>query len=167
MKNYVIGILLVAILVLSSIIFKNEMSPSPRNKFPVLAEFMRGDVEVPLFLYVFFSKNNCIDCLGIIETLGRLPSHFVVIGLVPQSQLENEKELREITGAAFPLISAAKYKKYIPWYTPTIIGVSPERDILFVLPGVPGEKEYLLHFLDSLYERVYPIFLEKKISQKK
>jgi hypothetical protein len=166
MKNYVIGTLAVIILVLTSIIIKNEMSPSPRNKFPLPEESMRGNAEVPLFLFVFFSKSNCIECLEIIKTLNRLPAHFIVIGLVPQSQLDNEKELREITGAAFPLMSNARYKKYIPWYGPSIMGVSPSGNILFVLPGVPGEKQYLLRFLDSLYEKVYPIFLEKKILKK-
>jgi hypothetical protein len=164
MKNYIIGALLVIILILSSIIYKNEVSP--RCKFPVPEQSHRTDVKVPLFLYVFFSKNNCTDCLEIIEVLNRLPSHFIVTGFVPRSQLANEKEVRGITGAAFPLRSAVNYKKYIPWYTPTIIGVSPVGDILFELPGVPGEKEYLVRFLNSLYEKVYPILLEKKMSPK-
>ncbi|NIN20888.1 MAG: hypothetical protein GTN82_23350 [Candidatus Aminicenantes bacterium] len=127
---------------------------------------MDKEVEVTLFLYVFFTKRNCIDCLEIMDALNNLPPQFVVFGIVPERELKDEKELRRKTGAAFPLVSAVKYKKYIPWYTPTIIGVSPKGDIIFVLPGVPGEKEYLLNFLDSLYMKVYPILLEEKLSKR-
>ncbi len=168
MRNYVIGLLVVAILVMGSIIYKNETSP--RNRFPALEEGIvgnAGDVEVPLFLYVFFHKKNCHDCLEIIEVLNNLPPQFIVIGLVPESELKDEKELRQVIGAAFPLISAVKYKKFIPFYTPTIIGVSPERDILFILPGVPGESAYLKTFLDSLYAKLHPIFLKDKIKHYK
>ncbi len=165
MKNYVIGTLAVVILVLASIIYKNETSP--RKRFPVLeeTETRGGDVEVPLFLYVFFTKRNCQDCLEVMDILNNLPPHFIVTGVVPKHDLKDENELRHITGAAFPLISAAKHRKYIPWYAPTIIGVSPARDIIFALPGVPGEKTYLETFLDSLYNKVYPVFLEEKVSQ--
>ncbi|NIR04015.1 MAG: hypothetical protein GTN82_01150 [Candidatus Aminicenantes bacterium] len=165
MKNYIIGTLAVVILVLASIIYKNELSPSPRNRFPVSEETKSVDaeIEVPLYLYVFFTKRNCIDCLEIIGALNNLPPQFKVFGIVLEHELKDEKELRRLTGAAFPLMSASKYKKYIPWYTPSITGVSPTGDILFVLPGVPGEKEYLSNFLDSLYAKVYPIFLKVKI----
>jgi hypothetical protein len=167
MKNYIIGTLAVIILVLASIIYKSEISPSPHNRFPVSEETKSVDteVEVPLILYVFFSKKNCIDCLEIIAALNNLPPQFAVFGLVPEHELKDEKDLRRITGAAFPLMSYTKYKKYIPWYTPSIIGVSPTGDIIFVLPGVPGGKVYLLNFLDSLYGKVYPIFLKEKISK--
>lgn len=163
MKNYVIGTLAVIILVLASIIYKIETSP--RNQFPVLEETqIRGnDVKVPLFLYVFFSKTNCRDCMEVIEVLNDLPPHFVVSGVVPADELKEEKELRRITGAAFPLLNLAKYKKYIPWYAPTIVGVSPKGEILFVLPGVPGGKTYLQNFLDSLYGKLYPVFLKEKL----
>lgn len=169
MKNYIIGTLTVIILVLASIIYKNEISPSLRNRFPVSEETksVETKVEVPLLLYVFFSKRNCIDCLEIIDALNNLPPQFVVFGIVPEHELKEEKELRRLTGAAFHLLSASNYKKYIPWYTPSILGVSPEGDILFVLPGVPGEKEYLLNFLDSLYGKIYPIFDEKRTSKEK
>jgi len=103
------------------------------------------------------------DCLEIIEVLNNLPPHFVVIGLVPPNELKEEKELRSITGASFPLRDAAKYKKYIPFYAPSIIGVSPKGYIIFTLPGVPGEKAYLENFLNSIYGRLYPIFVNQNV----
>lgn len=165
MKNYVIGTLGVVILVLSSILYKNETSRGYR--FPASNETDRVDIEFPLYLYVFFSKNNCNDCLGFIEILNKLPPQFVVTGIVPEKELKDEMELRRTTGAEFPLISASKYRKFFPFFSPTIIGVSPKGGIIFILPGVPGEKSYLKNFLNSTYNKLYPIFLEEKITESK
>lgn len=166
MKNYIIGTLIAIILVMASIIYKSQFSPSPRNQFPTTGDMRKNaDAEVPLSLYVFFSKQNCTDCLDIIDVLNELPPHMTVLGLVPDHELKDETELREKTGAAFPLVSDFKYKKYIPWFSPAIVGVSPQGDVVFVLPGVPGEKEYLQKFIDSLYEKLYPLFLKAKIDQ--
>jgi glutaredoxin len=164
MKNYFIAGLAVIILVLSSLLYKQNKTSTP-NRFPAWEEAAGSETEVPLLLYVFFSKRNCIDCMEVIRTLNDLPPHFVVRGIVPKSELENEKELRQITGAEFPLVPISdKYRRFVPWYTPMIIGVSPVKgEIIFSLPGVPGEKEYLVNFLDSLYSKLYPIFLKEKL----
>ena len=165
MKNYIIGVLVVIIVVLSSLLYKQDKTTVPK-RFPALEEAKKGDVEVPLILYVFFSKRNCLDCMEVIRTLNHLPPHFVVRGIVPKKELEDEKELRAITGAEFPLMTAEKYRKYLPWYTPCIIGVSPiDGRIIFSLPGVPGEKEYLENFLESIYSKLYPIFVEQKLQK--
>jgi len=162
MKNYIIGVLVVIIVILSSLLYKQDKISVPK-RFPALEEAKAGDVEVPLILYVFFSKRNCVDCMEGIQTLNNLPPHFIVRGIVPKKELADEKELRAITGAEFPLMTAEKYRDYIPWYTPSIIGVSPiDGEIIFTLPGVPGEKEYLVNFLESLYSKLYPIFAEQK-----
>lgn len=166
MKNYVIGTLAVIILVLSSLLYKESRTPVTPT-FPLVETSKKIDVEVPFFLYVFFKKNNCRDCMEFIEVLNELPAHFIVTGIVPENELKEEIELREITGAKFHLISSKKFKKNIPWYTPTTIGVSPNGDLVFTLPGVPGEKEYLKTFLESLYGKLYPIWLEEKISKAK
>lgn len=163
MKNYIIGTLIVIILVLSSIIYKNEKARGYR--FPALNETESKEVEVPLYLYVFFSKKNCTDCFLFIKKLNKLPPQFIVAGIVPEAELNDEMGLRQITGAEFPLSSVSKYKKYIPLYTPTTIGVSPRGDIIFILPGVPGEESYLENFLNSLYNKLYPLFLNEKMSQ--
>jgi hypothetical protein len=162
MKNYIIGVLVVIIVVLSSLFYKQNKTSVPK-RFPALEEAKTGDAEVPLILYVFFSKRNCLDCMEVMEVLNKLPPHFIVRGIVPGKELEDEKELRGITGAEFPLMSVSEYKKYIPWYGPSIIGVSPiDGRIIFTLPGVPGEKEYLENFLESLYSKLYPLFVEQK-----
>lgn len=160
LKNYVIGTLFVAILILVSIMIKNDRSlgiPFPVHKD---AKVRAAGIEIPLFLYVFFSQRNCHDCLEVVQVLNDLPPRFIVTGVVPESELKDEKKLRTRTGAAFPLIPFSQFsKKYIPWYAPTIIGVSQNGKIIFSIPGVPGEKEYLITFLESLYEKTYPYFL--------
>ena len=163
MKNYIIAVLLVIILVLASLLYK-ECKTSVPKRFPVGEEAVKTKADVPLILYAFFTKRNCTDCLQVIQVLNDLPPHFVVLGIVPRNDLENEKELREISGAAFPLVSISnKSRRFVPWYTPAIIGVSPiNGQVIFTIPGVPGEKKYLADFLQSLYEKLYPIFLEQK-----
>ena len=165
MKKYIIAVLMVIILVLASLLYKQSKTLAPK-KFPVLEEISGNRVEVPLILYVFFTKKSCSDCLEVIRVLNDLPPHFIVRGIVPANELADEKDLRRITGATFPLLSHIKYKRFIPWYKPSIVGVSPNTgDIIFTLPGVPGGKEYLVDFLESLYGNLYHIFLKEKTQE--
>jgi len=166
---YIIGTLAVAILVLSSIVYKNNNTPTAAEVFPIpeaTKQRVEKDVEVPMYLFVFMSKRNCHDCLEVVKELNDLPPQFIVTGIVPHDQLDTEKEVRMITGAEFPLLSLKDFKKYEPWYTPSIIGTSYKGTILFSMPGVPNEKEYVKKFLDSLYGKLFPIFLEEMYPQK-
>jgi hypothetical protein len=163
LKKYIIGTLVVSVLMMASIMYKNSRSLG--IPFPVHEEAKQraSNIDIPLFLYVFFSQRNCRDCLEVIKVLNNLPSHFIVTGVVPEKELKEKKDLKAVTGAAFPLICLSEFsKKHLPWYAPTIIGVSPNGKIIFSLPGVPGEKEYLRTFLDSLYGKIYPYFLNDK-----
>jgi hypothetical protein len=167
MKNYVIGTLIVALVVLFSIVYKDKKTTI--TVFPIQeeAKVRAHGIDVPFFLYIFFSKKNCSTCLEIIHTLNSLPPQFIVSGLVAENELKEEKELRAISGAVFPLLGFNDYKKYLPWYTPTIFGVSPNGKILFTLPAVPNQKDYLEKFLNELYSRLYPTFLEEKFAHQK
>jgi len=89
-----------------------------------------------------------------------LPKQFKVFGIIPEDELLSEKELKHKTGANFELISMKEFKKFIPLYAPTLIGVSRNRNIYFVLPGVPYAKEYLEQFLIDFYYKAYPLILE-------
>jgi hypothetical protein len=170
MKKYVIGAVVAMIIMAASFIYKYEKSrpdTPTQGLFPISQEErQRAKADVPMFLYVFLSQHNCHDCLQIIDTLNSLPPYFVVTGIAPYKELQNEKEFRAITGAAFPLVPVTKYKKFTPWYAPSIVGVSPYGDILFVLPGVPGEKDYLLQFLLNMYGKIYPVFYEQMANDK-
>lgn len=165
MKNYIIGALAVIILVLVSIIYKNEVSP--KNTFPVSKTELEKDVKAPIFLYVFFSRNDCLDCQRFIRILNDLPPDFVKIGIVPEDELKDEKELRALTGATFPLRSSRKYKKYGPYFSPAVVGVSPAGHVVFSIPGVPGAEEHLKVFLDTLYEKRFREVSSKEIKEEK
>ena len=166
MKNYIIGVLVVIILVLSSLLYRQNQTTIPK-RFPPLKEAATAKTEVPLVLYIFFKKNNCRDCLEVMQSLNDLPPHFLVVGIVPQKDLEDEKELRSITGAEFPIRGPAGLERYVPWYTPSIVGASPVTgEIIFTLPGVPGSKQYVFNFLESLYEKAYPVFLQEREANK-
>lgn len=163
MKNYIIGTLIVAVLVLSSIIYKNGRGVG--IPFPVeeQARQRATDIEVPFYIYIFFSQRNCHDCLEVVQVLNGLPPHFIVTGVAPDHEIQTEKELRAVTGADFPLIALSGFsKKHLPSYAPTMVGVSHKGKVMFTLPGVPGEKEYLRIFLESFYAKMYPRFLEEK-----
>jgi hypothetical protein len=161
MKNYVIIFLAVCLIVSVSLIFKNERK-RVFNDFPEPTVERAQEIEGPLNLYLFFSKNNCSDCLEIIEVLNTLPKQFNVCGIVPDDELSQEKQLREKSGALFPLIGARSYTKFSPNYWPTLIGTSKSSKILFLLPGVPNEKKYLEEFLNSFFDRVYPLLVEEE-----
>ena len=164
MKNYIIGIMAVIILFLVSVIYKNTSPGQAGTTFPVLEETRERvpkDVTVPLYLYVFFSSRNCYDCLQVVRELNDLEPHFIVTGVVTEDELKDEKKIRSITGVTFPLVSINKYNKFLPWYTPSIIGVSPNGVILFNLPGVPQQEENIGKFLHSLYGKVYFMLLRK------
>jgi hypothetical protein len=159
MKNYIIGLLLVIILVFASLFYK-EKTRLRYAAFPIVET--KGSDSVNLHLYVFFSKQNCIPCLDYIKELNELPQEIKVVGVVPDFELKDEAILRELTGATFPLIGNSRFKNFIPLYSPTTVGVSTKGEIYFVLPGVPGEKEYIESFLMNLYYKLQRIFVNKK-----
>ncbi len=154
MNKYIIAVLLTGILVLGSFLFRANRRPVYTG-FPVHEEAAKNNDAPILNLYLFFSKNDCISCIEIIQVLNKLPAQYKVVGFVPEAQLKDEDEIKRKTGAAFELRSRSRYKKYIPYYTPTIIGVSQKGTIFFILPGVPDEIEYLEKFLDSFYIKNY------------
>ena len=152
MRNYIITFLAICVVVVLSFMYKNSQAP-------VLGEFPMEHIlkneknqEPRLFLFIFFSKHNCPTCMEAIEVLNGLPPQFMVTGIVPGDELENETDLRNTTGATFKLVSFKRsYNRFIPHYTPTIFGVAGNGKILFVLPGVAGAKSYLYDFLTNFY----------------
>jgi len=164
MKNYLIGILLVAILFLGSLVYK-EQNTKVCQHFPVPEGLKKKSAEnIPLYLFLFFSKNDCSSCLQeVIGILNRLPAQFCVAGVVPREELKDEKELRRLIGVSFPLYSYREFKKYLPWYTPTLFGVSPGGKIIFVLPGIPGQISNLRNTFDSIYRKLSPSLEKERI----
>jgi hypothetical protein len=152
MKNSIIGFLAICVIVVLSFMYKASHSPI-LGKFPVENELKNIPTdELPLLIYIFFSRHNCPNCLEAIHVLNELPPPFFVTGIVPGEELKNEDELRKTTGAAFNLVGFNEsYKKFTPHYMPTVFGVGRDGQILFILPGIPGEKKYLHEFLINFY----------------
>ena len=159
MKNYIIGLLMVIIMVFASLFYR-EKTRLRYNAFPIVET--KANDSANLHLYVFFSKQNCAPCLEYIKELNALPQEIKVFGVVPDFELKDELILRELTGAKFSLIPNSRFKGFIPIYSPTTVGVSTKGEIYFVLPGVPGEKEYIENFLMNLYYKLQRIFMNKK-----
>jgi hypothetical protein len=153
-KNYIIALLAVVILFLGSIIYKQQ-NMMVWHHFPIPENIKSKSADKPIYLFLFFSKNDCLPCLvEMVEILDTLPLEFCAAGIAPGDELKNEPELRRLTGASFPLYSYQKYKKYLPWHTPTLFGVSPSGKIIFVIPGIQGQKFNLRNFLNSIYGKL-------------
>lgn len=158
MKKYYILLLGVTILVGASFIYKiNQRSIYSIFEFETIKD--EDNIENPLYLYLFFSKENCKSCLEIIMILNKLSKPYKVVGVVPDNELSEEHELRSSTGAIFDIIGSGRFKKIQPLYTPTVIGVSKNKKIYFILPAVPGEEYYIEKFLREFYDRAYPLIL--------
>jgi len=163
MKNCIIGVLLVCILVILSFMYKSSKTPI-LGKFPIENKKLHHNAGgPPLYIYIFFRKHNCPTCLEAIQVLNELPSQFIVTGIVKSKELKNEVELREVTGATFDLIAYKdSYKRFVPNYYPTIFGVGGNGKIFFVLPAIPGEKEYLEEFLIVFYNQNLSLLMPEK-----
>lgn len=146
--------------VIFSFMYKDARSPV-LGKFPIdIPPQENVSDDPPLFLCFFFSRHHCPVCLEAIEILNQLPQQFVVTGIVPVGELKNEADFRNATGAVFNLVSFKEsYRRFTPHYAPAIFGVKSNGDILFVLPGVPGEKEYLYDFLINFYSKSIEILI--------
>lgn len=145
---------------LGSIIYKQQ-NTMVCHHFPVPENLKKNSADVPFYLFLFFSKKNCMPCLvEIVGVLNRFPSQFCAAGIAPAEELKDETELRRLIGASFPLYSDQEFTKYLPWHTPTLFGVSPSGKIIFVLPGIQGQRDYLdlEKSLLSIYGKLYPTF---------
>ncbi|MCK5056794.1 MAG: hypothetical protein KAT34_09080 [Candidatus Aminicenantes bacterium] len=142
---------------LGSLVYKQQ-NMMVCHHFPVPENLKEDSTEDFLYIFLFFSKGNCISCVvEIIEILNALPSQkFRIFGIVPEEELiKDEASLRRTTGAVFPLFASNKYKQYLPSYTPTIFGVSPSGKIILVLPGINDQSIYLKGILSSLYWKLH------------
>lgn len=136
----------VIILYLSSIIYRERVTPVTAH-FPVkrLGEDFRSEIKLNLIL--FFSMKNCPPCLKVIDFLNKTPDGVRVAGIVPEKEMQLLNEIRQTTGAGFPIYSFKRWRRYHPIYAPTLFGVGPDGNIYFILPCVGLEENYLSGYL--------------------
>lgn len=162
-RNYVIGLLMVVILVLGSFVYK-QRNTMVCYHFPIPGNLKTKSIDPPFYLFLFFSKHDCPSCLDeMVKVLNKLTPPFCPAGIVPGEELKDERELRRLKGVSFPLYSFREFKKYLPVYTPTLFGVSPSGKVIFVLPGVPGQKSDLKNTLESISGKLYLSFKKENI----
>lgn len=157
MKKYFITSGIILVLLAVSFIYKATLSNNIFKDFPYdIAEENTGQ-EKKFLIFLFFNKNTCKSCLEVIKVLNELPEFFKVYGVVPGSELKNEMELRTQTGASFDLLRIKNFRKYRPFYLPSLIGVF-ERKIYFLIPSASGTKDNFYNLLMAFYYAATPLF---------
>ena len=134
-------------------------------EFPINRISSEDEGVIPFYLFFYFHSHDCPQCLKVITILNNLPRHFQIKGLVPEDEIRNVAIIKEMTGAIFELASIEKYKKFIPLISPALIGVSKEGAVLFILPAIPDQEEYLLDFLESFYYNRISVGIESYMEQ--
>jgi hypothetical protein len=140
------------ILFLSSLIYREKVTPITVN-FPIKQLEQESSAKIELNLILFFSLKNCPPCLRVIDILNNHPEGSRVIGIVPEKELPLLDEIRQATGARFPIYSARKLRKYWPVYAPTLYGIGPDGTIYFMLPCLGMEEAYLQEYLSKFMQR--------------
>ncbi len=156
MRKLLVILVGVITLYLSSIIYRERVTPVTTN-FPVklLGEELRGEAKLNLIL--FFSMKNCPPCLRVIDLLNKPADGVRVVGIVPEKEMQLLDEIRQTTGADFPIYSFKRWKRYGPIYAPTLFGVGPDGIIYFMLPCVGLEEIYLPGYLAEFMRKAHPL----------
>ncbi len=152
MKKFWFTLAVVIILFLSSLIYREKVTPITIN-FPIRQLEQISSAETELNLILFFSLKNCPPCLRVIDFLNNPPGGTRVIGVVPEKELPLLDEIRQTSGARFPIYSSRKLRKYCPIYAPTLYGVGPDGTIYFRLPCIGTEEAYLPGYLSEFMRK--------------
>ncbi|HAV41805.1 MAG TPA: hypothetical protein DCW97_05280 [Acidobacteria bacterium] len=151
----------VVILFLSSLIYREKVTPITTN-FPIGQLEQESSSEIKLNLILFFSIKNCFPCLKVIEILNNPPDGMRVIGIVPERELPSLCQIRQITGARFPIYSSTRLRKYCPIYAPTLYGIGPDGTIYFMLSCVGIEETYLRGYLSEFMQKASYLLIEQR-----
>lgn len=160
MKNYIIVFLIVCLIVSFGFNYRiYKENKAVLHQFPKQLLTGGQKIEAPVYLFLFFSKYTCRDCMNSFEFLNRMGPPFVVTGITPDEELKDEKSLRESTGITFKLDRYSRYEKYLPFYGPSLMGVTAKGRILFLFPGLPEQAQWLKSYLEAFYIRAYRILM--------
>lgn len=146
MKKLIIIFVAVFIIYLISIIYRERERPITTD-FPLERLGEESDSGVKLYLILYFSMKNCQPCLKVVDFLNDPPEGVKVIGIVPDEEIQLTNEIRQATGAKFPLYRLKQWIRYDPIYAPTLYGVGRDANIYFMIPCVGLEEIYLSGYL--------------------
>lgn len=154
MRNLVYAFLIVVILYLTSVIYRDHVTPILID-FPVEELETSYQKEVNLYLVLFFSMKNCPPCVQqVVNCLNEVPENVQVIGIINEEELNFVDEIRAITGAKFQIKNLKKWKKYRPNYAPTLYGIGPDGKVYFILACTALEEINLRAYIDEFMRKV-------------
>lgn len=153
MRKLLIILVGVIVLYLSSVIYREKTTPITAN-FPLERLGKEFRCKIKLNLILFFSMKNCLPCLKVIDFLNEPPEGVRVVGILPEKEIQLLNEIRQSTGAGFPIYSFKSWKRYAPIYAPTLYGVGPDGNIYFMLPCIGIEEVYLPGYISEFMRKV-------------
>jgi len=163
MKRLIYFLAAVIVLYLISAIYRYQVTPILIN-FPVDELGIIPKKEVRLNLVLFFSRKNCPPCVQhIINYLNEAPESIQVVGIVKEEEIKFLDEIRETTGAKFPIKSIKKWKKYRPNYAPTLYGVGSDGKIYFVIACTALEENYWRAYVDEFMRKAEYLLLKPSL----
>lgn len=152
MKGYLAGVLALCVMALASMLYKQGRA----NVFAGFEKVSAQAGDPTLYLYGFFSSESCAPCAELIGVLNNLPEEFRVTGIVPRAEAARIELLKEEYQIRFPVLSSARFRRYRPFVTPSIIGASRGGRILFVLPCATLGPEEIRMFLIDFQVKLAP-----------
>ncbi len=148
----------VTILYLISVIYRVQVTPVLSN-FPVDKLEKISESEPKLNLVLFFSKKTCWPCLQpVVNFLNEPPEYVQVLGIVRNEDMKFLDDIRNTTGARFPIKGFKRWKKYRPNYAPTLYGIGPDGKIYFIIACTGLEESYLRSYVDEFRYKVDYLF---------
>lgn len=156
MKNYLIATLIAIIIFMGTFIFRIQ-NTMVLKQFPVPAiEKVNDSTEPTLFLFLFFSKKGCKDCSDkVVRLLNGLTDMFLITGVIPEDELENQQEIRNEKGITFQLHGFGRYRNYLPPKIPTLICVNSSGEVIFIRPVFKEQTKELESLLAKVYGNRY------------
>jgi hypothetical protein len=153
MRKLLVALACVIILFLISVIYRERVTPV-LSSFPVEELGDGSKSEVILNLLLFFSRKSCPPCLQqVINYLNQPPQNVRVVGIVRDEEMKFLDDIKQTTGARFPVMSLKRWKRYRPNYAPTLYGVGPDGKVYFVLVCTGLEETYLGAYIDEFMRK--------------
>jgi len=152
MNKYLVISIIVILLLFVSYLYKHS-SESIFSSFPNTFIRSNHSASAPLYLFFVFTRNTCPPCMDIVELLNRLDEHFIVTGIIPEKDIELKDSLISEYNIKFNVVSLKGKKRILPYFNPTIMGVTKSRKILFAIPCVAGMNSFFEIYLNDFYRR--------------
>lgn len=145
-------ILFVVAIFTVSLIFINSSCWHKKLSYKDICSEHADKKEINIILLLFFSKNNCSDCLhSVFNILIKLPSYFYCYGVVPNKNSNFPPEYFDKIGFKTKIFEYPKLADDSTHIYPSLAGFKKNGDLIFVLPLSYIGSQILEEYLYSLY----------------